>query len=87
MFNYQIHGIETAPEKSKPLLELFTHAIGFVPNLAGAIANSRVLAKSLLGLFQNVHGGSFTEAEVQVLLLTNAVTWTYMREILLRRDR
>jgi len=74
MFNYQIHTIETAPEKSKPLLELFTHAIGFVPNLAGAIVNSPVLANSLLGLFKNVHGGSFTEAEVQVLLLTNAVT-------------
>src|ERR1700758_2764644 len=74
MFNYQIHSLETAPEKSKPLLELFTHAIGFVPNLAGAIANSPVLANSLLGVFKNVHGGSFTEAEVQVLLLTNAVT-------------
>ena len=74
MLNYQIHRIETAPEKSKPLLELFTRAVGFVPNLAGAIANSPVLANSLLGLFQNVHGGSFTEAEVQVLLLTNAVT-------------
>ena len=86
MSNYQIHSIETTPEKSKPLLELFTHAIGFVPNLAGAIANSPVLANSLSGLFKNVHGGSFTEAEVQVLLLTNAVTWTYMREILLRRD-
>jgi len=74
MLSYQIHSIETAPDKSKPLLELFTHAVGFVPNLAGAIANSSVLANSLLGLFQNVHGGSFTEAEVQVLLLTNAVT-------------
>ena len=74
MLTYQIQKIETAPEKSKPLLELFTGAVGFVPNLAGAIANSPVLANSLLGLFQNVHGGSFTEAEVQVLLLTNAVT-------------
>ena len=74
MLNYQIHNIETAPDKSKPLLELFTHAVGFVPNLAGAIANSPVLANSLLELFQNVHGGSFTEAEVQVLLLTNVVT-------------
>ena len=71
---YQIHTIDSAPEKSKPLLELFTGAVGFVPNLAGAIANSPVLANSLLGVFQNVHGGSFTEAEVQVLLLTNAVT-------------
>ena len=87
MFNYQIHSIETVPEKSKPLLELFTQAIGFVSNLAAAIANSPVLANSLLGFFKNGHGGSFTEAEVQVLLLTNAVTWTYMREILLRRDR
>ena len=74
MQNYQIHTIETAPENSKPLLELFIHAVGFVPNLAGAVANSPVLANCLLGLFQNVHGGSFTEAEVQVLLLTNAVT-------------
>jgi alkylhydroperoxidase family enzyme len=74
MYNYQIHSVETAPEESKPLLELFTHAVGFVPNLAGAVANSPVLANSLLGLFQNVHGGSFTEAEIQVLLLTNAVT-------------
>src|SRR5271166_996533 len=74
MLTYQIHTIESAPEKSKPLLELFTRSVGFVPNLAGAIANSPVLANSLLGLFQNVHGGSFTEAEVQVLLLTNAVT-------------
>src|ERR1700737_895248 len=74
MLNYQIHSIETAPDKSKPLLELFPPAVGFVPNLSGAIANSPVLANSLLGLFQNVHGGSFTEAEVQVLLLTNAVT-------------
>ena len=74
MFNYQIHSIEAAPKKSKPLLKLFTRVIGFVPNLAGAIANSPVLANPLLGLFQNVHGGSFTEAEIQVLLLTNAVT-------------
>ena len=74
MLTYQIHNIETAPDKSKPLLELFTGVVGFVPNLAGAIANSPVLANSLLGLFQNVHNGSFTEPEVQVLLLTNAVT-------------
>ena len=74
MLSYQIHSIETAPDKSKPLLELFTHAVGFVPNLAGAVANSPMLADSLLGLFKNVHSSSFTEAEVQVLLLTNAVT-------------
>jgi AhpD family alkylhydroperoxidase len=29
---------------------------------------------SLVRLFQNVHGGSFTEAQVQIVLLTDAVT-------------
>jgi len=74
MVNYQIHSIESAPERSKPALEQLRQAFGFIPNLVGAVANSPVLTNSLVGLFQNVHGGSFTEAEVQTLLLTNAVT-------------
>ncbi len=74
MFTYQVHTIESAPDKSKVALEQLERVFGFVPNIAGAIANSPVLVNSLLGLFQNVHGGSFTEAEIQVLLLTNAVT-------------
>jgi hypothetical protein len=32
MLTYQIHTIESAPAKSKPLLELFTEAVGFVPS-------------------------------------------------------
>src|ERR1700730_3326272 len=74
MFTYQVHTIESAPGKSKPALEQRERLFGFVPNIAGAIANSPVLANSLLGLFQNVHGGSFTDAEIQTLLLTHAVT-------------
>src|SRR5689334_22744857 len=74
MVSYPIHSIETAPEKSKLALEQLRGLFGFVPNLVGAIANSPVLVNSLVGLFQNVHGGSFTEAEVQTVLLTNAVT-------------
>jgi alkylhydroperoxidase family enzyme len=45
-----------------------------VPNLAGAMANSPELIKAFAGLFQQVHSGTFTEAEIQTLLLTNAVT-------------
>jgi len=45
-----------------------------IPNLIGAMATSPVLINSLVGLFGNVHGGSFTEAEVQTVLLTDAVT-------------
>jgi AhpD family alkylhydroperoxidase len=74
MLTYQIHSIASAPEESKPVLEQLQQTFGFIPNLAGAIANSPVLANGFLGLFQAVHSGSFTEAEIQTLLLTNAVT-------------
>ncbi len=42
--------------------------------MAGIIANSPVLANVFVPLFQGVHAGTFTEAEIQTLLLTNAVT-------------
>ena len=45
-----------------------------IPNIAGAMATSPVLINSLVGLFGKVHGGSFTEAQVQTVLLTDAVT-------------
>jgi AhpD family alkylhydroperoxidase len=74
MVSYPVNTIESAPEGSKLALEQLQQAFGFVPNLVGAISNSPVLINSLVGLFQRVHGGSFTEADVQTLLLTNAVT-------------
>jgi alkylhydroperoxidase family enzyme len=45
-----------------------------LPNIAGAMATSPVLINSLVGLFGKVHGGSFTEAQVQTVLLTDAAT-------------
>ena len=74
MTTFPIHTIGTAPEPSKAALRQLQSAFGMIPNIAGAIATSPVLIKSLVGLFGNVHGGSFTEAEVQVILLTDAVT-------------
>lgn len=54
-------------------------AFGMIPNIAGAIATSPVLINSLVGLFGTVHGGSFTEPQIQTVLLTDAVvnasTW------------
>jgi alkylhydroperoxidase family enzyme len=66
--------MESAPERSKPALEQLRSAFGMIPNLVGAMATSPVLINSLVGLFGNVHGGSFTEAQVQTVLLTDAVT-------------
>jgi AhpD family alkylhydroperoxidase len=74
MSDFPIHSIHSAPEASKASLRALEEVFGFVPNLAGAMAGSPVLLKGFIGLFQNVHAGTFDEAEIQVLLLTNAVT-------------
>jgi alkylhydroperoxidase family enzyme len=74
MTNFTVHTIESAPERSKPALKQLQSAFGMIPNIAGAMATSPVLINCLVGLFGNVHGGSFTEAQVQTVLLTDAVT-------------
>jgi AhpD family alkylhydroperoxidase len=74
MATFPVHTIESAPESSKPALQKLQSIFGMIPNIAGTMATSPVLINSLVGLFGNVHGGSFTEAQVQVILLTDAVT-------------
>jgi AhpD family alkylhydroperoxidase len=74
MTNFPVHTMESAPQRSKPALQQLQSAFGMIPNIAGTIATSPVLINSLVGLFGNVHGGSFTEAQVQTVLLTDAVT-------------
>jgi AhpD family alkylhydroperoxidase len=71
---FPVHTIESAPEQSKPSLEVLQGAFGMIPNIAGAMSTSPILIGSLVALFQKVHGGSFSEEQIQVLLLTNAVT-------------
>jgi len=71
--NYPTHTLATAPENSKPALEQLQKAFGVIPNIAGAIANSPKLINSLVGVFQQVHSSSFTEQEIQIVLLTDAV--------------
>ena len=74
MQSYPVLTIDTAPEKSRPALQALQGAFGMIPNVVGAMATSPVLIDSLVGLFGRVHGGSFTEAQIQTVLLTNAVT-------------
>src|SRR5580658_3485829 len=79
MTSFPVNTIDSAPERSKPALQQLRSAFGMLPNIAGAIATSPVLINSLVGLFGNVHGGSFTEPQIQTVLLTDAVvnasTW------------
>jgi AhpD family alkylhydroperoxidase len=74
MTHFPILTMESAPERSKPALKQLEAAFGMIPNIAGVMASSPVLINSLVGLFGNVHGGSFTEPQVQTVLLTDAVT-------------
>ncbi len=74
MSTFDIQTIDRAPEGSSAPLERLQQVFGMVPNVAGIIANSPVLAKIFVPLFEGVHAGTFTEAEIQTLLLTNAVT-------------
>lgn len=72
---YPILTIASAPEKSKPALEWLQQAFGVLPNLPAVVGNSPKLINSLVGTFQQVHSpGLFTEAENQIVLLTDAVT-------------
>ena len=74
MTDFPVHTLESAPERAKPALRQLQSAFGMIPNVAASMATSPVLINSLVGLFGNVHGGSFTEAQVQTVLLTDAVT-------------
>jgi len=74
MPTFPLHTVESAPRESVQALGFLQQAFGFVPNIAAAMAASPVLVNSLVSLFRNVHGGSFSEGEIQIVLLTNAVT-------------
>jgi alkylhydroperoxidase family enzyme len=74
MTSFPVHTLDSAPEASKPALRALRSTFGMVPNLLGAMATSPQLLNGLVGLFGQVHGTIFTEAEVQTMLLTNAVT-------------
>ena len=74
MTNFPVNTMDSAPERSKPALRQLQSTFGMLPNIVSAMSTSPVLINSLVGLFQNVHGGSFTKAEVQTILLTDAVT-------------
>ncbi|PQV54609.1 carboxymuconolactone decarboxylase family protein [Paraburkholderia sp. BL21I4N1] len=74
MSTFQVHTLSSAPEQSRPVLQQLQQTFGFIPNIAGAMAESPVLIGAFINLFQKVHSGTFTEAQIQTLLLTNAVT-------------
>jgi len=72
--SYPTHTLATAPENSKAALEQLQKVFCVIPNIAGAISNSPKLINALVGVFQQVHTSSLTERDIQIVLLTDAVT-------------
>jgi len=66
-------GVETAPEKSRPLLEKIQKSFKFIPNLFGAFANSPVLLEDYMGLEATFEKGSLSAVERQIVLLAASV--------------
>ena len=65
--------LETAPEKSRPLLEKIQKSFKFIPNLFGVFANSPVLLEGYLGLEGVFEKGSLSAVERQIVLLSASV--------------
>jgi alkylhydroperoxidase family enzyme len=74
MEQFSLYTIDSAPEASKSSLRDLQARFGTIPNLAAAMARSPVLIKGFVPVFDQVHGGSFTEPQIQTVLLTDAVT-------------
>lgn len=69
---YKVHTVDTAPERSKPLLRNLEGAIGMIPNLAASMAESPELLNGFLSIRDIFYRGTFSPGEIQVLALTNA---------------
>jgi len=69
MADFNIYGVEDAPEASKPVLEGVKKRYGFVPNLLGGMAESSTALTSYMELNKKLTGSTLTPAELQVLFL------------------
>jgi alkylhydroperoxidase family enzyme len=74
MNDYPMQTIDTAPDEARQALVALRQSFGFVPNVAAVMANCLPLITSFFASFGHFRGdGTFTPAERQVLLLSNAV--------------
>ncbi|MGA2055720.1 MAG: carboxymuconolactone decarboxylase family protein [Bradyrhizobium sp.] len=73
MKRLHIQTIESASEKSRPCPQGLENKFGFIPDLTATMAESPVPINAFVGGFSSFDGGSFSEGEKQVLLLTGAV--------------
>jgi len=65
--------LESAPEKSRPVLQNVKKAFGFIPNLMATFANNPAVLEGYLALDSVFEKGSFAPAERQLILLAASV--------------
>lgn len=65
--------IETAPDKSRPLLEGALKSLGFVPNLFASLANSPAVLEGYINLNSAFGQTSFSPTEQEIIALTASV--------------
>jgi AhpD family alkylhydroperoxidase len=82
--------IDRVPERSRPLLRSLHEAVGMVPNLAAAMAESPELLQGFLAVREIYRNGTFTPAEIEVLSLTaayeNGCTWCMAFHTMMARN-
>jgi uncharacterized peroxidase-related enzyme len=69
MTKFTAHTIETAPTRSRPLLEGVKEALGFVPNLYGVFAESPAALQGALAIWDAFSHSSLTSVEQQLVVL------------------
>jgi AhpD family alkylhydroperoxidase len=70
MHQFPIHTMQSAPERSKPLLQGAKQAYGFTPNLLAGMATAPALLEGYMTLAGIFNKTSLTETERQVILMT-----------------
>lgn len=71
---FQIHTKETAPEASRPTLEVTAKKYGFLPNLFGVLAESPTAVQAYAAINKALEHSALSPVEQQVVALTVSAT-------------
>ena len=74
MSTFEIHTLQTAPAEGAPALRTLEQGLGFVPNLAAAMAESPTLITGFVGLRTTLAtSGTLTGAEREIIALAVSI--------------
>ncbi|HEV3047835.1 MAG TPA: carboxymuconolactone decarboxylase family protein [Solirubrobacteraceae bacterium] len=69
MSQFEVHTIESAPAESRASLQALEQGLGFVPNLAAAMAGSPALVNSFVQMRGTLAAGGLTGAERELVAI------------------